>query len=145
MKLSDFGFNLPEHLIAQFPATERTGSRLLVLNRDNGAVQHQRFTDLPDFLQPNDLLIFNNTKVIPARLYGQKSTGAKLEILIERVLPEQQALAFVKCNKSPKEGAQLQFDGELHATVLGRQDNLFVIQFHTPDLLSHREAVIDFP
>jgi S-adenosylmethionine:tRNA ribosyltransferase-isomerase len=146
MKLSDFSFELPDELIAQFPAQQRTSSRLLVLN-DNQAepVEHKVFSDLIDYLEPNDLLVFNDTKVIPARLFGQKPTGAKIEILIERLMPNQQALVFLKANKSPKAGTQIIFDGDLNATVIGRQENLYILQFDCDDVLTHLESFGHIP
>ena len=83
MQLSDFHFDLPDSLIARYPMSERTASRLLVLNGATGGIQHQYFTDLPSLLNKGDLLIFNDTKVLPARLWGKKSTGGRLEILVE--------------------------------------------------------------
>ena len=85
MKTSDFHFDLPEHLIAQTPLVERTGSRLLVLEGVTGGISHTRFTDVLALINPEDLLVFNNTRVIPARLFGQKQTGGRVEILIERL------------------------------------------------------------
>jgi len=108
MNLSDFYFELPEELIAQYPLAERTDSRLLCLNGKNGELEDRIFKDLPELLQPGDLLVFNNTRVIPARLFGKKSTGGKLEVLVERVLDEQSFLAQIRASKSPKEGAILE-------------------------------------
>ena len=93
MRRQDFYYDLPEELIAQEPLPQRTGSRLLVLNGDNGDIQHSQFNHLTDWLEPNDLLVFNNTRVIPARLYGVKQTGGRVEILIERFLEGGSALA----------------------------------------------------
>src|SRR5690606_1460256 len=86
VKLADFHYDLPEELIAHHPAAERSGSRLLVLGRASGQLSHARFTDFPGLLRPDDLLVFNDTRVIPARLYGHKATGGKVEVLLERVL-----------------------------------------------------------
>ena len=88
MKRQDFHFELPESLIAQFPTVERSASRLLCLDPATGAIEHKQFTDLINFLQEGDLLIFNDTRVIPARLHGHKATGGKVEILIERITDE---------------------------------------------------------
>jgi len=107
MNLSDFYFDLPEELIAQYPLQERTDSRLLCLDGSSGELQDRVFTALPELLNPGDLLVFNNTKVIPARLFGQKSTGGKLEVLVERVLDDKSFLAQIRASKSPKEGAVL--------------------------------------
>ena len=87
MKRSDFSYHLPQHLVAQYPLVRRTDSRLLHLEGQSGAISHHHFVDLPGFLRPDDLLVFNNTRVIPARLWGLKETGGRLEILIERIMP----------------------------------------------------------
>ncbi|MEC5211884.1 S-adenosylmethionine:tRNA ribosyltransferase-isomerase [Polaromonas sp. CG_9.5] len=121
--LSDFDFELPEALIAQHPAAERSASRLL-----DGRVStlvDRRFADLPDLLEPGDLLVFNDTKVVKARLFGQKASGGKLDLLIERVLsPHSDAghevAAHMKVSKKPLPGAVLQMDGGFTATLLGR-------------------------
>ena len=129
MKLTDFDFTLPERLIAKYPAAERTASKMLRLHGKTGAVVHGHFVDIVDLLLPGDLLVFNNTRVIPARLFGQKQTGGKIEILLERVLSDNTAMAHIKSSKSPKPGALLSLEGGLEATVLGRQDALFHLQF----------------
>ncbi len=138
MKLSDFNYDLPKELIAQYPTPNRTGSRLLVLNKQTGVIEHKQFPDILEFLQPNDLLVFNNTKVIPARLYGQKITGGKLEILVERVLDEHRLLAHVKASKSPKANTCIILAEQIQATVLGRHDDLFEIEF------DHSKTVLDW-
>ena len=130
MKLTDFQFDLPTELIAQFPPSERTASRLLLLNGDSGAVNDHAFPDLLDLLRPDDLLVFNNTKVIPARLLGQKDSGGKLEVLVERVLDEHRVLAHIRSSKSPKAGRHLLLEGILDVEVLGRHDALFELYFH---------------
>ncbi|MCR9105160.1 MAG: tRNA preQ1(34) S-adenosylmethionine ribosyltransferase-isomerase QueA [Gammaproteobacteria bacterium] len=104
MKRSDFTYELPAELIAQHPLAERSASRLLCLDGVSGHVQHLQFTDLATQLNPQDLLVFNDTRVIPARLYGRKATGGKLEILIERVTGTHTALAHIRCSKSPRPG-----------------------------------------
>src|SRR5579863_5731433 len=107
MKTRDFDYSLPPELIAQFPVKERSGSRLLFLDKATDQTSHQTFSDLPELLNPNDLLIFNDTRVIPARLYGVKETGGQVEILVERVLDEQKVLAHVRASKAPKVGMVL--------------------------------------
>nr|WP_136250212.1 tRNA preQ1(34) S-adenosylmethionine ribosyltransferase-isomerase QueA [Ningiella ruwaisensis] len=129
MKITDFDFELPEHLIAKYPAKERSASRMLRLNGNTGEVKHGQFTDILSILEPGDLLIFNNTRVIPARLFGQKSSGGKVEILLERVLSDNTAMAHIKASKAPKAGARLNMEGNLNVEVLGRQDALFHIRF----------------
>lgn len=132
MKLSDFYFDLPEELIAQYPLKERTASRLLCLDGETGKLQDKVFKALTEQLHPGDLLIFNNTQVIPARLFGQKCTGGKLEVLVERVLDEGSFLAQVRASKSPKEGARLILGSDkgpgFQVIMLGRQDDLFHLQ-----------------
>ncbi len=129
MLTSDFDFDLPEALIAQFPAAERTASRLLRLNGNSGALQDARFSDLPDFLSPGDLLVFNDTRVIKARLLGQKDSGGRVEVLVERVLDPHQALAHVRASKSPKPGTRLLLSDAVEVEVLGRQEDLFLLRF----------------
>ena len=121
--LSDFDFLLPDELIAQHPAAERSASRLL--DGRGSAIADRRFTDLPELLLPGDLLVFNDTKVVKARLFGQKASGGKLELLIERVLSPQldaghEVAAHMKVSKKPLPGAVLQMDGGFTATLLGR-------------------------
>ncbi|MBL4631904.1 MAG: S-adenosylmethionine:tRNA ribosyltransferase-isomerase, partial [Paraglaciecola sp.] len=93
MKLSDFQFDLPEKLIARYPTQKRSDSRLMQLNGNRGEVTHKYFTDIVELIDEGDLLIFNNTRVIPARLLGHKESGGKVEVLIERVLDEHRVLA----------------------------------------------------
>jgi S-adenosylmethionine:tRNA ribosyltransferase-isomerase len=130
MKKSDFNYFLPENLIAQVPLPQRTASRLLMLNRQTGDIQDGQFTDFIDLISPNDLLVLNNTKVIAARLFGAKSTGGKIEILIERVLNDKQALAHIRSSKSPKAGAIIALDKDYSCEVLGREDDLFHVSFN---------------
>ena len=127
VKRQDFFFDLPEHLIAQQPTAERRGSRLLVM-LPNGQIEDKQFPDLLDYVQPNDLLVFNNTKVIPARLFGQKETGGKVELLIERVLDEHTLLTHIRSSRSPKEGACLRIENAFDVEVIGRQEALFVVK-----------------
>ncbi|NQZ53161.1 MAG: tRNA preQ1(34) S-adenosylmethionine ribosyltransferase-isomerase QueA [Piscirickettsiaceae bacterium] len=131
MKLTDFQFELPTELIAQFPSKERTASRLLSLEGNSGVLNDRQFIDFPELLRPDDLLVFNNTKVIPARLLGQKDSGGKVEVLVERVLNDHTVLAHVRSSKSPKIGRHLLLEGTIDIEVLGRQDSLFELYFHT--------------
>lgn len=130
MLLSEFDYELPEKLIAQYPLPNRTASRLLKLN-SNKELSHHHFVELLDWLNPGDMMVFNNTKVIPARLFGQKATGGKIEVLIERLLEGNRALAHVKASKSPKAGKRLQFDQAISATVISRQNDLFILEFNS--------------
>ncbi len=146
MKLSDFYFDLPESLIAKYPTPDRAASRLLSLNGTNGEIRHGVFSDILDNVQPNDLLVFNNTRVIPARLLGQKSTGGKVEVLIERILDDHRALAHVRSSKSPKPGAQLTLENAVNVTMLARHDALFELRFdHEETVLSLLESYGHMP
>ncbi|BBP43197.1 tRNA preQ1(34) S-adenosylmethionine ribosyltransferase-isomerase QueA [Thiosulfativibrio zosterae] len=127
MKRQDFHFDLPEHLIAQQPAATRLGSRLLVLDT-NGALIDQQFPDLFDYVQPNDCLIFNNTRVIPARLFGQRLTGGKVELLIERILDHSRFLTHIRASNAPKAGAVLRIADAFEVEVLGRDGALFEVK-----------------
>lgn len=131
MKLSDFYFELPEHLIAKHPTEQRTQSRMLHLNGNTDAVSHSQFTDIVGLIEEGDLLIFNNTRVIPARLHGTKASGGKVEVLIERILNDGSAMAHIRSSKSPKAGAILTMEGGLQLEMLGRDDALFHIRFLT--------------
>ena len=132
MQRTDFTYNLPEHLIAQYPTESRTDSRLLYIEPENNQLKDCKFVDFPSFLLPNDLLIFNNTRVIPARLFGHKSSGGKIEILIERILDDKRVLAQLRSSRSPKPGARLYLEGEINAIVLQRVDNFFKLEFDDP-------------
>ena len=129
MQVSDFNFALPDELIARYPMAERTASRLLQLQGDSGEIRHGHFTDVLQLLNPGDLLVFNNTRVIPARLFGQKASGGKLEVLVERVLDSQTVLAHVRASKAPRPGVLLQFDEGVEATMVARHDALFELKF----------------
>jgi len=129
MKKSDFNYELPEALIAQYPLTERTASRMLCLNKETGAIVDRQFTDLFDLLDAKDLLVFNDTKVIPARLFGQKQTGGKVEILIERILNDHQAVAHVRASKAPKPGNIIELDHGFSCEMQARVDDLFQLSF----------------
>ena len=129
MQRTDFQFELPPELIAQYPSKHRTASRLLTLDGNNGELADRQFSDFLDLLKPNDLLVFNNTKVIPARLLGEKETGGKIEVLVERVLDDKRVLAHIRSSKSPGAGRILILENELRVEVLGRQDALFELKF----------------
>ncbi|OTQ57313.1 tRNA preQ1(34) S-adenosylmethionine ribosyltransferase-isomerase QueA [Gilliamella sp. A7] len=137
MQLSDFNFTLPKELIAKYPSETRSSCRLLALDSDTGKIEDKVFTDIVNYINTGDLLIFNNTKVIPARLYGKKASGGKIEVLIERLLDGNRALAHVKASKSPKIGAELILgeNDNIKVTMLARHDALFELQF-PDDVLS---------
>ncbi len=125
MRRQDFHYELPEELIAQFPVRERRDSRLLCLDGNSGAIQDRGFRDLAVLLRPGDLLVLNNTRVIPARLFGRKETGGRIEILVERLLDEHKLLAHVRSSKTPKPGSKLILSDTVNAIVLGRDEDLF--------------------
>jgi S-adenosylmethionine:tRNA ribosyltransferase-isomerase len=127
MKVSDFSFQLPESLIARYPKSERSGSRLLSLDGVTGEINHRRFPDIIDLINKDDLLIFNDTRVIPARLFGEKETGGKIEVLVERVLDDTSFLAHVRSSKSPKPGCKLRLENSVDAVMVKRQGPLFEI------------------
>lgn len=133
MKLSDFRFDLPEHLIARYPMAQRSGSRLMHLKGNSGEVCHRQFQDIVSLIEPGDLLVFNNTRVIPARLLGQKASGGKVEVLVERVLDDHRVLAHVRASKAPKVGSVLILESAIHVEMLGRHDALFELRFLSSD------------
>ena len=125
MQTKDFHYELPTELIAQYPTKERTASRLLVLEQGN--ITHSHFSQFLDVVEEGDLLVFNNTKVIPARLYGHKTTGGKIEILVERVLGNDRCLAQIKASKGPKPGSLIYLARDVALTVVSRENNLYVL------------------
>ncbi len=131
MRVADFSFELPESLIAHYPPAQRSGCRLLSLDGVSGALQTGVFTDLVDKLTAGDLLVFNNTRVIPARMFGRKVSGGKIEVLVERILDDKRVLAHVRSSKSPKAGTALLLgdDEHIHAVMVARHDTLFEIEF----------------
>ena len=141
MQISDFDYTLPDELIARYPAAERRASRLLELG---SAIVDRRFADLPDLLSAGDLLVFNDTRVIPARLAAVKDTGGRAEILIERIESDCSALAQVRASKSPKEGGRLLLAGGREVRVAGRVGEFFRLDFPGP-VLAILEAVGEIP
>lgn len=129
MQVKDFYFELPEELIASFPLKERSASRLLSLNGDSGELKHGEFRDVLQFIQPGDLMVFNDTRVIPARLFGQKASGGRVEVLVERVLDSKRALTHIRSSRSPKPGSHLMLDGGIEAEMVARHENLFELRF----------------
>ena len=126
MLVSDFNYELPEELIAQYPAADRRGSRLLQLA---DRVEDRQFAELPTLLREGDLLVFNDTRVINARLAATKDTGGRAEVLIERITGERDALAQVRASKTPKPGGRLLFSRGAAAEVTGREDGFFTLTF----------------
>jgi S-adenosylmethionine:tRNA ribosyltransferase-isomerase len=129
MKKSDFNYQLPEALIAQKPLAERNASRLLCMDRNTGLIADRQFIDFIDLISERDLLVFNDTKVIPARLFGRKQSGGKVEILIERILDDQHAIAHVRASKAPKAGTLIELENGYGCEALGRVDDLFQLEF----------------
>jgi S-adenosylmethionine:tRNA ribosyltransferase-isomerase len=139
MLRTDFHFELPKELIAQKPAAVRSGSRLLILDGLSGAIADRQFRDLPAMLDRKDLLVFNDTRVIPARAFGVKDSGGRVELLLERALTENTALVHVRASKGLKEGAAVRLAGEQSALMIGRDDELFVLKFSC-DVLAFFQA-----
>ncbi len=146
MKPSDFEFDLPEHLIAQHPLAERSASRLLTLDRQSGKTADRRFADLPDLLRPDDLLVFNNTRVIPARLWAAKDTGGRVEILIERLIDARSATAQLRANRKPPLDSGLVIDNGARLRVAGREGEFWRLEIERgPDWPALLEAVGHMP
>ncbi|MFI3246612.1 MAG: tRNA preQ1(34) S-adenosylmethionine ribosyltransferase-isomerase QueA [Ferrimonas sp.] len=129
MLVADFDFDLPDELIARYPTAERRASRLLQLDGPSGQLIDGQFADLLALVNAGDLMVFNNTRVIPARLFGQKASGGKVEVLVERVLDSHRVLAHVRSSKSPKPGTELQFEQGITAQMMARHDALFELHF----------------
>jgi len=121
MKVSDFRFELPEQLIAQYPLPDRSASRLLCLERGSGRWHDHRFVDLVDMLRPGDLLVFNNTRVLPARLAARKHSGGRVEIMLERMLGQGEAIVQLRANRRPARDSELLVEGHARLRVLGRE------------------------
>ena len=134
MRVADFNFELPDNLIARYALQNRTASRLLVLDGISGKIEHKHFADLLGYLNAGDLMVFNNTKVIAARLFGQKETGGKVEVLVERLLDTYKVLAHVKASKAPKQDTNIVFNSQIQATMLARHGSLFELVFNQPVL-----------
>ncbi|MEI7869634.1 MAG: tRNA preQ1(34) S-adenosylmethionine ribosyltransferase-isomerase QueA [Candidatus Methylumidiphilus sp.] len=145
MQKSDFFYDLPQRLIAQIPLPERSASRMLELDGDTGLVKDLMFADFPKLLQPGDLLVFNDTRVIPARLHGHKATGGKIEILIERMTDKRHAHAHIRASKSPPPGTELLIDGGHRLLVTGRDDDLFKVESPDMDIADILTAVGHIP
>ncbi len=133
MRVSDFDFELPADLIAQFPPAVRGGSRLLHVEA-TGALHDRWFSELPMLLQADDLLVINDTRVIKARLFGQKESGGKVELLVERILNEHDALAFIRASHAPRPGSYIRLADDVMVAVLARQDDLTQLRFARPVL-----------
>ncbi len=128
-KLEDFSYELPEKLIACYPSNQRTGSRLLCLNKSKGDIEHKKFKDILNVINAGDLLILNNTQVIPARLFANKTTGGKVEILIERILDKKRVLAQLKSSKLLRLGTKLILENGVSLEISSRVENIFELIF----------------
>jgi len=148
VKLEDFDFELPQELIAQSPAAERTASRLLHLDGASGAIVDRRFGDIFDLVAPSDVMVFNDTRVIKARLTGRKKTGGRIEVLIERVLAGDYAFAQVRASHPPREGSVLVLADAVEATVIERRGGFFKLRFENCDdvfALLDRHGAVPLP
>ncbi|CAC9540521.1 S-adenosylmethionine:tRNA ribosyltransferase-isomerase (EC 2.4.99.17) [uncultured Gammaproteobacteria bacterium] len=142
MQLSDFDFDLPKSLIAQHPSKNRTDSRLLI---GQSNLIDAQFHQIGDFVQSGDLLVMNNTKVIPARLFGHKDSGGKVEIMIERLLNDKQVLAMIRASREPQIGSKITLENSEKATVLNKQDGFYTLEFATDSLLALLDNVGHIP
>lgn len=131
MHIDEFDYELPPELIARFPLAERTLSRLLCLDKVTGDCEDKQFKDFVDLIRPGDLIIFNDTRVIPARILGEKETGGKVELMIERVLGTHRVLTQIKASKTPKIGSQIHLSGQLNATVVEKAGEMYIVDFHS--------------
>lgn len=145
MKRSDFHYDLPPELIAQSPLEERTASRLLRLDRHSGELSDHLFKELPGLLRAGDLLVFNNTRVIPARLFGHKASGGRVEILVERLLGEHDCIAQVRASKAPKPGGMLLLENGTELKVVGREGGFFHLQTLGVDLMQQLDLLGHIP
>ncbi len=132
MKLAEFDYELPPQLIAQHPASKRSASRLLHLDAARGRLQDLKFSDLPSLLGPKDTVVLNDTRVLKARLYGTKASGGRVELLVERIIGEHEALGLMRAGHSPKAGTRLTVGDGAAAEVLGREEDLYRVRFAEP-------------
>ncbi len=142
MQLDDFDFDLPKSLIAQQPTKNRTESKLLVAS---GSIMDKNFSDIGEFLQPGDLLVMNNTKVIPARLFGRKQSGGKVEVMIERLLNDKEVLAMIRASRAPKINSIIEFENGDSAKVLGKDNGFYTLHFQTESLLNLLDNIGHIP
>lgn len=129
MRTRDFDFDLPAELIAQFPAEQRTGSQMLYLDGMRNNLEDAMFADLPSYLRPGDVMVFNDTRVIKARLFGKKRSGGKVEVMVERVLNDQHVQAMIRASHAPKPGSRLLLAHAIPATVIAREHDFYTLHF----------------
>jgi S-adenosylmethionine:tRNA ribosyltransferase-isomerase len=134
MEKSDFSFELPDELIAQYPLAERSASRLLVCHRHSHHLEDQVFSNLAANLRPGDLVVFNNTRVIPARLFGSKESGGKVEIMLERILDDHHFIAMLRCSKKPQIGQKIVLDGGESVIYDGREGEFFQFSYRAGNI-----------
>jgi S-adenosylmethionine:tRNA ribosyltransferase-isomerase len=132
MQAADFDYELPPELIAKYPAAERRGSRLMIVDAAGGGLLDRRFEDLPGFLRPGDLLVFNDTRVMNARLNGQKASGGQVDLLLERILSPHTAIAKIRASKAPRPGSRIHLQNGIAAEVTGRDGEFFCLEFSEP-------------
>lgn len=137
MKIQDFDFDLSPELIAQFPAERRASSRMLHLEGSSGALRDAMFADLPHYLRAGDVVVFNDTRVIKARLYGVRDTGGRVEVMVERILDARRAQAVIRASHAPKPGSRLFLCDAIEVVVLEREQDIYTLRFE------HESAVID--
>ena len=146
MKKHYFNFELPAELIAQYPLPERSDSRLLLYRSAIGGHEHHLFKDIAGFFEPGDLLVMNDSKVIPARLYGHKASGGKVELLVERIIGSDSFLAHIKASKSPKPGSVIHLDKEWSVEIIEKPDDLYHCQLNGDvDVMLHQIGHIPLP
>lgn len=146
MRITDFSFDLPQDLIARYPLPKRSASRLLCLNGLNGQVAHQQFEDMLDLVEEGDLLVFNDTKVIPARLYGQKGTGGRVEVLVERILSQHRLLAQLRVSKPPRLGDYLLFGKFVQLEIVSRDNQFYELRYNgSHSILEMIESIGEIP
>jgi len=145
MKRTDFSYDLPSELIAQAPLEKRSGSRLLCFDRQSGALDDRHIKELPGLLKQGDLLVFNDTRVIPARLFGKKASGGQVEILLERLLNKQDCLAQVRASKSPKPGGILVLEDGNELQVIGREGSFYYLRALNGNLMEWLERLGHIP
>jgi|TARA_B110000908_G_scaffold169776_1_gene227660 S-adenosylmethionine:tRNA ribosyltransferase-isomerase len=129
MRREYFNYELPIDLIAHQPTAERRDSKMLILESQNDQVRHKSFSEITSLVRPGDLLVLNDTKVMPARMFGKKDTGGKIEMLVERVIDRQNVLAHLRASKTPKIGSMIIFEGEIKAVVEERKEARFIVRF----------------
>ncbi len=145
MKKQDFYYELPAHLIAQFPQPQRRDSRLLVYSRQTAQSLHQKFSDLPTWLEPGDLLVLNDSRVIPARVYGRKASGGQVELLVERVHGLDTFSAHIKASKAPKPGGMIYIGDAWQLEVLGKQGDLYQCRVQNGEVMALLHAAGHIP